>query len=219
MTKKNKIIIAVLMILIGGIIAMVTMRRGSEDGKREPKNSEDNIPEVIEISTDFNENEFKSDVEAKLLKELKICDSTMTEDNNLERPSCSPRFFRFFPLKFNKPLNEGFILLVRSGVNGFPVRRLLVFERTNGKLVNTNRFIGYIIQTRKKDSGYDDIVIRFFERYEKQKYFYHCLYSWKNGKYEFNRCEEINSERIKPELIDSVSIEVLKILNEKLLVY
>jgi hypothetical protein len=219
MTNKNKIIITVLMILIGGIIAMVTMRKGSEDGKKVPKKSEDKIPEVIEISTDFNDNAFKTEVEAKLLKELKICDSTMTEDNNLERPSCSPRFFRFFPLKHNKPLNEAFILLVRSGVNGFPVRRLLVFERSNRKLINTNRFIGYIIQTRKKESGYDDIVIRFFERYENQKYFYHCLYSWKKGKYEFVRCEEINSERIKPEMIDSVSVEVQKILNEKGLVY
>lgn len=219
MTKKNKLILTVLMILIGGIIAMVTMRKGSEGGKKGSEISDDEIPEVIEISTDFNDNEFKSEVEAKLLKELKICDSTMTEDNSLARPSCSPRFFRFFPLKHDKLLNEGFILLVRSGVNGFPVRRLLVFERTNGKLVNTNRFIGYIIQTRKKDNGYDDIVVRFFERYEKQKYFYHCLYTWKGGKYQFVRCEEINSERIKPEMVDSVSYEVQKILNEKGLVY
>jgi len=219
MTKKNKIIISVLMILIGGIIAMVIMKKGSDDTKKISKDQEDKIPEVIEISTNFNENEFRTEVEVKLLKELKICDSTMTEDNNLERPSCSPRFFRFFPLKHNKPLNEGFILLVRSGVNGFPVRRLLVFERSNRKLINTNRFIGYIIQTRKKESGYDDIVIRFFERYENQKYFYHCLYSWKKGKYQFVRCEEINSERIKPEMIDSVSVEVQKILNEKGLVY
>ena len=219
MAKKNKIIISVLMILIGGIVAMVIMKKSPDSTKKISKSKEDKIPEVIEISTDFNLNEFKSEVEAKLLIELKICDSSMKEDNNLERPSCSPRFFRFFPLKYNKPLNEGFILLVRSGVNGFPVRRLLVFERSNGKLINTNRFIGYIIQTRKKDNGYDDIIIRFFERYENQKYFYHCLYSWKKGKYEFVRCEEINSERIKPEMIDSVSVEVQKILNEKGLVY
>ena len=72
---------------------------------------------------------------------------------------------------------------------------------------------------RKQANGYDDIIVRFFERYQKQKYFYHCLYSFKNGKFEFIRCEEINSERIKPELIDSVSVEVQKILYEKNLVF
>ena len=73
------------------------MKKGSDDTKKISKDQEDKIPEVIEISTNFNENEFRTEVEVKLLKELKICDSTMTEDNNLERPSCSPRFFRFFP--------------------------------------------------------------------------------------------------------------------------
>jgi hypothetical protein len=207
------------MILIGGVISMLLLKKGSDVSSDVSHKNEKDIPEIIEISTNFNLNEFEKGDEVSLLKELKICDSTMKEENSLERPACSPRFFRFFPLKHGRPLKEGFILLVRSGVNRFPVRRLLVFERTNGKLVNTNRFIGYIIQTRKNTSGYDDILLRFFERYENQKYFYHCLYSWRNGKYEFVRCEEINSQRVKPELVDSVSIEVQKILNDKGLVY
>jgi hypothetical protein len=219
MNRKKRILITVVMILVGGIIAMVLLKKGTNNLGETPKKIEEEIPEVLEISTDFNVNEFDQGYEVKLLKELKICDSTMLEDNSLERPACSPRFFRFFPLKHNMPLNQGFILLVRSGVNGFPVRRLLIFERSNGKLVNTNRFIGYIIQKRKQENRYDDIVVRFFERYEKQKYFYHCLYTWENGKYVFVRCEKINGERIKPELIDSVSVEVQKILNEKNLVY
>ena len=198
---------------------MILLKKGSDNPVDSTKKTEEVIPEVVEISTDFNLNSFDKGDEVKLLKELKICDSTMKEANSLERPSCSPRFFRFFPLKHKMPLNQGFILLVRSGVNGFPVRRLLIFERSNGKLVNTNRFIGYIIQKRKQQNRYDDIVVRFFERYENQKYFYHCLYSWKNGQYQFIRCEEINGERIKPELVDSVSLEVQKILNEKNLVY
>jgi hypothetical protein len=219
MKKKNRILLTVIMVSIGVFIAYYFSKKDSNITPKEPNEETSNIPEVIDISTDFNLNEFDKGDEINLLKELKICDSTVKEDNCLERPSCSPRFFRFFPLKENKSLNEGFILLVRSGVNGFPVRRLLVFERSNGKLVNTNRFIGYIIQKRKKSTENDDIVVRFFERYENQKYFYHCLYSWKNGKYEFIRCEEINGERIKPALIDSVSFEVQKILNEKNLVY
>ena len=207
------------MVFIGGVIAITFLNKGSEEVIKDPNKKDNIVPEILEISTDFNLNEFDKGDEIKLLKELKICDSTIKEDNNFEHPSCSPRFFRFFPLKHNNPLKDGFILLVRSGVNGFPVRRLLVFERANGKLVTTNRFIGYIIEMRKQANGYDDIIVRFFERYQKQKYFYHCLYSFKNGKFEFIRCEEINSERIKPELIDSVSVEVQKILYEKNLVF
>jgi hypothetical protein len=48
---------------------------------------EEEIPEFMEISTDFKVNEFDQGYEVKLLKELKICDSTMLEDNSLERPT------------------------------------------------------------------------------------------------------------------------------------
>ena len=218
--KNKKLVVVFLMVLLGGIIATFILKKGkSTNDNSEIENLKSNTPEIEEISTDFNLNSFSSKDEESLLKEIKICDSTMKEANNLARPSCSPRFFRFFKLKEYKPLKDGFMLLVRSGVNGFPVRRLLVFERSGKRLINTNKFIGYIIEKRKTANSNDDIVIRFFERYQNQKYFYHCLYSWKNGKYEFVRCEEINSERVKPELLDSVSVEVQKILIEKNLDY
>ncbi|NBX79746.1 MAG: hypothetical protein EBQ94_05095, partial [Flavobacteriales bacterium] len=134
-------------------------------------------------------------------------------------PSCSPRFFRFFKLNKAKELDKSFMLLARSGVNGFPVRRLLIFERERGKLVKVNGFVGYIIERRSTETNYDDIVIRFFERYDKQKYFYNCLYTWKGGQYQYVGCEAINDYKLKPEKADSVSIEVEKILNEKKLVF
>lgn len=218
--KSKKIGVIVLMILIGGIIGSYFFKEKEKSkGQINELENEISTPEIEQISTDFNINSFTGKEEVNLLKELKICDSTMKEDNDLSRPSCSPRFFRFFPLKKDKAYKEGFILLVRSGVNGFPVRRLLVFHREGKRLVNTNKFVGYIIEKRKSINSYDDIVIRFFERYENQKYFYHCLYSWKNGKYQFIKCEEINSERVKPEFMDSVSTEVQKILLQKNLDY
>ena len=218
--KNKKLIIVFFIVLIGGIIiTYISQKENNSKDNTENENLKSKTPEIEEISTDFNLNTFTGLDEEKLLKEINICDSTMKADNNLARPSCSPRFFRFFKLKAEKSLKDGFILLVRSGVNGFPVRRLLVFERAGKRLINTNKFIGYIIEKRKIDNNNDDILIRFFERYQNQKYFYHCLYSWKNGKYEFVRCEEINSERVKPEYIDSVSIEVHKILYEKSLEY
>lgn len=191
--------------------------------KETPKESSEvdkkKVLKVEQISTDFNLNKFSSNQEVKLLKEIGICDSTQADDINLEIPSCSPRFFRFFKLNKSRELKDGFILLVRAGVNGFPIRRLLIFERENGQLVKTNGFVGYIIERRFTGKNYDDIVVRFFERYENQKYFYNCLYTWKNGRYVYANCEAINDLKIKAEKADSVSIEVEKILNENKLVF
>lgn len=191
--------------------------------KETPKESSEvdkkKVLKVEQISTDFNLNKFSSNQEIKLLKEVGICDSTQADDINLENPSCSPRFFRFFKLNKSRELKDGFILLVRAGVNGFPIRRLLIFERENGQLVKTNGFVGYIIERRFTGKNYDDIVVRFFERYENQKCFYNCLYTWKNGRYVYANCEAINDLKIKAEKADSVSIEVEKILNENKLVF
>lgn len=213
--NRNRII---LFCVIGVFVAwFLNSRKNATNGD---DSTETTKKQKIEyISTDFNANAFSGKVEEKLLKEIGICDSTQGDDNNLDNPSCSPRFFRFFKLNKTKGLNDGFMLLVRAGVNKFPVRRLLIFERENGQLVKVNGFVGYIIERRSTDASYDDIVVRFFERYYEQKYFYNCLYTWKNGQYQYVRCEAINDSKIKPEKSDSVSVEVEKIIKEKQLVY
>ena len=172
-----------------------------------------------EISTDFNLNTFTQGNETRLLHELGICDTLTLKDNNLDEPACSPRFFRFFPLKNNTNFNNGFMLLVRSGVHAFPTRRLLIFQRESNQLVQVNGFNGYLIERRKSNTEYDDIVIRFFERFDKQKYFYHCLFSWGQGKYNYVKCEEINDQKVKIEKVDSVSKVVLGYLSDKKLIF
>ena len=219
--KKNQFLIPILIIVLAALVTgyFYTKKPAIEIDK--PKEN----TEIQLIETDFNANTFSGTTEIELLKELGVCDSTAPNDNNLDRPACSPRFFRFFNYKKNADLRNNFILLLRSGVNGFPARRLLIFERENGKLVKTNGFIGYIIEKRAaKNTLYDDIVIRFYEKYYDQKYFYNCLFSWKDQRYEFVKCEAIGAppkgdEAIKPELIDSVSSEIYKILIEKQLVF
>jgi hypothetical protein len=219
--KKNQFLIPILIIVLAALVTgyFYTKKPAIEIDK--PKEN----TEIQLIETDFNANTFSGTTEIELLKELGVCDSTAPNDNNLDRPACSPRFFRFFNYKKNADLRNNFILLLRSGVNGFPARRLLIFERENGKLVKTNEFIGYIIEKRTiKNKLHDDIVIRFYEKYYDQKYFYNCLFSWKDQRYEFVKCEAIGAppkgdEAIKPELIDSVSSEIYKILIEKQLVF
>jgi len=172
-----------------------------------------------EISTDFNLNTFTQGSEPRLLHEIGICDTLTLKDNNLDEPACSPRFFRFFPLKNNTDFQNGFMLLVRSGVHAFPTRRLLIFQRESNQLVQVNGFNGYLIERRKSNTEYDDIVIRFFERFDKQKYFYHCLFSWDQGKYNYVKCEEINDQKVKIEKVDSVSKVVLGYLSDKKLIF
>jgi hypothetical protein len=172
-----------------------------------------------EISTDFNLNTFTQGSEPRLLHEIGICDTLTLKDNNLDEPACSPRFFRFFPLKNNTDFQNGFMLLVRSDVHAFPTRRLLIFQRESNQLVQVNGFNGYLIERRKSKTEYDDIVIRFFERFDKQIYFYHCLFSWDQGKYNYVKCEEINDQKVKVEKVDSVSKVVLGYLSDKKLIF
>ena len=215
--KKNQFLIPILIIVLTAVvIGYFFTKKPAKKKVDKPKEK----TEIQLIETDFNANTFSGTTEIELLKELGVCDSTAPNDNNLDRPSCSPRFFRFFNYKKNAELRNNFILLLRSGVNGFPARRLLIFARENGQLVKTNGFIGYIIEKRTiKNKLHDDIVIRFYEKYYEQKYFYNCLFSWKDQRYEFVKCEAINDIGIKPEVVDSVSIEINKILIEKQLFF
>jgi hypothetical protein len=216
MKKKQFLIPIVIIVLAALVTGYFYTKKPAKKKVDKPKEK----TEIQLIETDFNANTFSGTTEIELLKELGVCDSTAPNDNNLDRPSCSPRFFRFFNYKKNAELRNNFILLVRSGVNGFPARRLLIFVRENGELVKTNGFIGYIIEKRRiKNKPHDDIVIRFYEKYYEQKYFYNCLFSWKDQRYEFVKCEAINDIAIKPEVVDSVSIEINKTLIEKQLVF
>lgn len=175
--------------------------------------------ESIQVSTDFNTNTFSSKEEAKTLKNLRFCDSTVQWSDDLNKPSCTPNFFRVFPLKKGLDLSQGCMVLMKAGVNHFPVRRFIVYEKEGEQMIQANGFIGYPIEFRPQAKTYDDVVIRFFERYEGQKFFYNCLFTWKQNRYQFVSCEQINDANIKPEKQKEVSAEILQILNEKQLVF
>jgi hypothetical protein len=173
----------------------------------------------IQISTDFNTSSFSNKNEAIILKNLRLCDSTIDWSEDLNRPSCTPNFFRVFPLKKGLDIAQGCMVLMKAGVNHFPVRRFVIYEKEGAQMIQANGFIGYPIEFRPQDQNYDDVVIRFFERYEGQKYFYNCLFTWKQNRYQYVRCEQINDANIKPDKQAQVSAEILKILNEKQLVF
>jgi hypothetical protein len=196
------------------VLVAVACEETNDDIKigRNPVQTVDNT-----ISTDFNANQFSSKTEASLLKELKICNVNAPNDTDEKNPACSPKFFRFFPLAKNIPLNNGFILLVKAGVGGHPLRRILIFQREKGILVKLNGFNGNLIEQRPSKSGFNDIVVRFPDNIDNSLIYYNCLFQWKNGKYEYKHCEVIDEGRprnVKAEFIDSMGVEIKKILDK-----
>jgi hypothetical protein len=180
--------------------------------------------EVVDntISTDFTINEFSSQVEEELLKELKICNPAAPNDTDEKNPACSPKFFRFFPLSKQIPLKDGFILLVKAGVGGHPLRRVLIFQREKGMLIKLNGFNGNLIEQRPSSSGYNDLVVRFPDNIDNNLVYYNCLFQWKNGKYEYRYCEVIDEDlprKVKSEFVDSMGLEIKKILDKNDMIF
>lgn len=199
------------------IIACEEQTEGEIKIGRNPIEAVDNT-----ISTDFNANKFSSTTESALLKELKICVSNAPNDSDEENPACSPKFFRFFPLAKNIPLKNGFILLIKAGVGGHPLRRILVFQREKGELVKLNGFNGNLIEQRPAKTGYNDIVVRFPDNIENSLIYYNCLFQWKNGKYEYVYCEVIDEgmpRKVKKEFIDSMGTEIKTILDKNNMIF
>jgi hypothetical protein len=217
---RNKKLLWVIGILFALLVVLYLINNSRyEMYENQKKNTEVQKVASVQISTDFNTNTFSSKDEPKILKELKLCDSSIQWSEDLNRPSCTPNYFRVFPLKKGLDISQGCMVLLKAGVNGFPVRRFVVYEKEGNQFVQANGFIGYPIEFRPQAKTYDDVVIRFFERYEEEKYFYNCLFTWKQNRYQFVRCEQINDANIKPEKQKEVSAEILQILNEKQLVF
>jgi hypothetical protein len=220
--KSRKFPLFILVILAVVVLVVVMNQKSTNsDVSEDPKKETSRIEY---ISTDFNLNSFTDGNELKLLKELNMCDTTILDG---QFGSCSPKYFRFFKLNDAVSLKNAFLLLINGAAFPndpvkFKSRRILIFEREKGKLIMTNTIKGNIIERRKNGpSTYDDLVIRFrLDQYDEA---YHCVFKWKNGKYEFDKCEELFSfnckGKVKPELVDSVSIEVNKILHEEKLLF
>lgn len=180
--------------------------------------------EGIEIL--FNEEDQFSDPRVvELLKEINICsDVQADEKGNLMTP-CTPDNFKLFPLKEGASLNDGFILLIKANTGGFALRRVLVFEREGGALVKVNGFIANLIGKKKKEGSNDDLLLRFIDKIEESDVYYHCIFSWENGKYVFKTVEVIQepagnfSGIVKENVKDSVSQEIYKIITDNQMIF
>ncbi len=200
------------------VVLFFTVNYLNQQDKPKPVKKKETV-KGIQISTDFNTNSFSGKNEALMLKNLRLCDSTINWSEDLDKPSCTPNFFRVFPLKKGLDIAQGCMVLMKAGVNHYPERRFLVYEKEGNQMVQANIFVGYPIEFRPQPNNYDDVVIRFFEPHPFERNLYNCLFTWKQHRYQFVRCEQINDLNIKPEKQEQVSAEILKILNDKQLVF
>lgn len=173
----------------------------------------------------FDEDSFDNPKAVELLQEIKICNTAAQKEMGLQVTDCSPKNFKFFPLKKGVPLDNGFILLVKATTGGVALRRVLIFERERGSLVKVNGFVANIIGQRTTKTGYNDLLLRFIDIIEGSDVYYNCLFQWENGKYQFKSCETIQepagnfSGKIKESLKDSVSREILKIIEDNEMIF
>ena len=179
--------------------------------------------EGIEIL--FNEDTFEYAKSAELLQEINICNTEKQKEIGLNVPDCTPEYFKLFPLIRDENIDKGFVLVTKSNTGGVALRRIIVFQRERGALVKTNGFVGSLIGKRKTDSGYDDLLIRFKELVEGDEVFYNCIISWDGDRYQFKTAEFIEvpasqwSARIKDDVKDSVSKEILKTITDNNMIF
>jgi hypothetical protein len=216
---RNKKLLWVIGILFALLVVLYFVNDSRYQMDKDPKKQDVEKVEGVKVSTDFHTNTFTSIEESIMLKKLQLCDTSIEWSEEENRPSCTPNFFRVFPLKKGLDLSQGCMVLMKAGVNHFPERRFLVYEKEGNQMVLANGFVGYPIEFRPKQNNYDDIVIRFFEPHPIERNLYNCLFTWKQNRYQFVRCEQINDLNIKPEKQAEVSAEILQILNEKQLVF
>ena len=186
---------------------------------------ENETVEFETVSVLFKEKEFSDTTSYRLLKELNICsDIAVDETGELIAP-CAASHFTFLPFSKGKEIKNGFILVVRADTGGFPLRRVLIFERENGLLVKVNGFIGNVIGTKPSTTGYDDLLMRFMEKIDGSNVFYNCIMKWEEGKYQFKSVEYIEEPagnfkgRVLDKVKDSVSNEIYQSLIQNQMIF
>lgn len=184
-----------------------------------PKKTQEVVYPMLDIETLFEKNQqFSSNTMTDLLKELKICNMAQKDENDFMNPACSPFYFKFFIFNDQLPLENSFLLQIKSKTNGFPLRRLLVFQRERGELVKVNGFVANLIGVQQTKNNYYDLLLRFNGKEEGETIFYNCVFKWKNKKYEFEYVRDIEGDNwggpVKLKDRDSVSKLIYQELND-----
>jgi len=134
-----------------------------------------------------------------VMEQLQVCTQSDTVKN---LPPCSNQFFRVFKIGPEIEWEKGFLLEMKAGLFGSPVKQLLVIQKTFNKYKMVNQYLGFLIEQRTTKSGYNDLLMG----YDDQEIGIVAIkHVWRDEKYEPTDVEEINGYFIKPELKDSIN--------------
>jgi len=168
--------------------------------KLKPKVYDEDI-EVI-----FQNNKKDTPLEDSLLSVVKLCDPKQKDLNNYSRPACDAKFFDVFPINQKTSIRQDFLVVCRSGVGNFPVRRVIVFTKEGDEYTNMNSFVADLIGMEKsKTSPYNDLILQFMDEDENR---FECSYVYADGKYHYSKVMKINGNRIKKQYLDSMKVVI-----------
>lgn len=177
-------------------------------------------PEITEVSTLFDKDEFENPIYKKLLAELNICIPFVTDSMPKGTVNCSPKFFEFYSYNHKREIEDAFLLQVRKGVNEYPYRRLLIFVRERGDLVLVTGVVGYLVEKRSTPNEIDDLVVAVVDNIGGKYDRYDVLLSYKDGKYRFvEAVGDLEGKFEDEELKQKASKMIKKRIEEKELIY
>lgn len=200
--------------LLIGIVALSSCKSDTDSIEDLRTDDEVDQVDVVDVDNNFDEDgDFDDPIKLKILQELNICGQA--EGDSLTVP-CSSTYFSILPLRNDKPMEDAFILKVRSMTMlksdpaPFPERRVLVFERENGKLVRTNGFVGELVRFEGEKDNVRSPMVVFYD--VEEDILFHCLFEWQDGRFIFKSVEGLDfgpgPKPIKASMKDSVSAEI-----------
>lgn len=222
---RSKIILVLLIILASCKNDLKNHVDSEQDKTKVKVDSANQLIDENKVEVLFNQEKFQDSIAISLLQEIKICSNTKVDENGELIAPCTTENFKFFMLNKETPLNDGFILLIKAETNGFPLRRILVFEREKGVLVKTNGFVADIVGIKASKNNYDDLYLRFIDKIQGSNVYYNCLFTWKDTKYEFQSVEVIEEPSgnyrgvVKESMKDSVSKEIFQIIKNHNMIF
>ncbi|MFD1553192.1 hypothetical protein [Putridiphycobacter roseus] len=140
-----------------------------------------------------------NEVVLKAMQDLKIC---TLSDTSTTIALCDYTKFRIFPVGPNIDLAKSFILEMKEGVYDSPVKQVLVIEKSFNKYKIINRYLGFLMEYRTTESGYNDLLMGYKDP---EMGLIGIKHAWDKEKYEPVDVEEINGYFIQEALKDSIN--------------
>lgn len=142
--------------------------------------------------------EINSEIVLEVMENLQVC----TSSDTVNLPPCSNEYFRIFSLSPQTPFDKGFVLEMKAGMFGTPVKQILVVEKGFNKYQIVNQYLGFLIEFRTTENSYNDLLVGYTDPEIGVVGIKHV---WNEQHYEPLDVEEINGYYIKPEVKDSIN--------------